>query len=45
MESSHLEDQKGNGRITLRLILGRQVARMEGGWDELRIASNGRLWY
>jgi hypothetical protein len=26
-------------------ILGRQVVRMGGGWNWLRIVSTGRLWY
>jgi hypothetical protein len=37
--------REGDGRITLRQILGKEVERMEGAWNWLRIMSNGRLWY
>jgi hypothetical protein len=38
-----LEDQEGNGRITLREILGIQVMRIRAGWNWFRIMSKGRL--
>jgi hypothetical protein len=31
--------------VLVRWILGRQVVRMGGGWNWLRIVSSGRLWY
>jgi hypothetical protein len=31
--------------VLVRWILGRQVVRMGGGWNWLRIVSNDRLWY
>jgi hypothetical protein len=38
LESVHLEDQEGDGRITLRLMVGRWVVRIRGGW--LKTMSN-----
>jgi hypothetical protein len=45
MKGGHLDDREVDGRIILRLILGKYVVRMAGGWNWLRIVSNGRLWY
>jgi hypothetical protein len=45
LENSNLEDHEGDGRITLRCILGKQVVVMEGGWNWLKIMSNGWIWY
>jgi hypothetical protein len=36
-----LEDHNGDGSMNLKKF----VVRMEGGWNWLRIVSNGRLWY
>jgi hypothetical protein len=37
--------ESGHREATLRQILRRQVVRMEGGWNWLRIVSSGGLWY
>jgi hypothetical protein len=39
-ERNILKDQKEDGSIILR----RKVVRMGGGWNWLRIVSNGRLF-
>jgi len=41
---NRLEDREDDGRITLRWILGRWVARMRCGCKRLRIVSNGRIY-
>jgi hypothetical protein len=38
---SQLEAREGDGCITLRSILGKQVERAEGEWTWLRIVCNG----
>jgi hypothetical protein len=43
--SGHLEDQEGDGKITVNWILGRRVMRMGDGWNRIRIVSSGGLWY
>jgi len=40
----NLEDREGQGRITLRLMLGRQVMRMWGGRERFRIVSDDGVW-
>jgi len=45
LEKLHSEDRERIGRMTLSWILGRQIVRMGGGWNWLRIVSSGRLWY
>jgi hypothetical protein len=40
MENGYLQDQR-DGRIALRWILIKLVVRMRGGWNWLRIMSNG----
>jgi hypothetical protein len=45
LENTHLEDKEEDRRITLKWILGRQTKRMGGGWNWLRIISNGRICY
>jgi hypothetical protein len=44
LENRHLKD-RGDGRLTVRCILRRYVVKMGGGWNWLRILSNGGLWY
>jgi hypothetical protein len=44
-ENVQFEDQKGDGRITLIRIVGRQDVKRAGGWKWLRIVSNEELWY
>jgi hypothetical protein len=41
LKSGHLEDRKGDGKVTLRSILEKQVVRTVGGSKWLRIVSNG----
>jgi hypothetical protein len=43
MKNGHSEDKEGDWRIILRCILGKEVIKMEGGWNWLRIMSNGWL--
>jgi hypothetical protein len=41
----HLEDLEGDGRITLRCILGRQVVTVRDGWNSLGIVPIDKPWY
>jgi hypothetical protein len=36
---------KGDWGKTQKCVSGKYVVRMGGGWNWLRIVSNGRLWY
>jgi hypothetical protein len=44
LETDHLEDKGGSGKITLRWILGNWAVRTGGGWNWFIITSNGGLW-
>jgi hypothetical protein len=44
LENVQFKDQ-GEGRTTLRWFFGRQVVRIGGGWNWLRLVSNNRLRY
>jgi hypothetical protein len=45
LESGHLENQIRDRRMSLGSILSKWFIRMGGGWNWLRIVSNGGLWY
>jgi hypothetical protein len=41
LENDCLEDREGDGRVTLKYILGNKVKRIEGEGNWLRIVSSG----
>jgi hypothetical protein len=43
--SEFYSKELGDGRIILTRILGKEILRMGGGWNWLRIVSSGGLWY
>jgi hypothetical protein len=44
-EKQTLGRLRRGGRIAVKWIFGKWVVRMGGGWNWLRIMSNGGLWY
>jgi hypothetical protein len=45
LKNASLGDQAENGKEILCWILGRWAVSVGGGWNWLRIAFNGGLWY
>jgi hypothetical protein len=44
LKNGHLEDQEDD-RMILRWISGKQIVRLEGGWNLLQTMSISGLWY